>query len=49
MGSAIKNKGVQLCLDAVLDYLPEPTDMKNKGFLEKEVEGEKVEEPIVFD
>ena len=29
MGSAYKNKGVQLLLDGVRDYLPCPTDVAN--------------------
>ncbi|GGH85403.1 elongation factor G [Pullulanibacillus pueri] len=41
-GSAFKNKGVQLVLDAVIDYLPSPIDVPPiKGFLadsEEEVE-----------
>ena len=33
-GSAFRNKGVQLLLDAVVDYLPSPTDMAAvQGFL----------------
>ena len=34
-GSAFKNKGVQAMLDAVLDYMPAPTDIPPvKGMLE---------------
>ena len=43
-GSSYKNKGVQMMLDAVIDYLPAPTDVPNiKGTVEG-VEGE-VERP----
>src|SRR5574343_123545 len=43
-GSALKNKGVQLVLDAVIDYLPSPLDIPAaKGI--KEDSGEEVECP----
>jgi elongation factor G len=31
LGSAYKNKGVQKLLDAVIDFLPAPTDIRNTG------------------
>ncbi|MCL1990010.1 MAG: elongation factor G [Defluviitaleaceae bacterium] len=41
-GSAFKNKGVQLMLDAVIDYLPAPTDIESmKGELEDGTEAER--------
>jgi elongation factor G len=39
-GSAFKNKGVQALLDAVIDYMPSPTDVPPiKGILDDESEG----------
>ncbi|MBN8443855.1 MAG: elongation factor G [Gammaproteobacteria bacterium] len=42
-GSAFKNKGVQAMLDAVIEYLPSPTEVKAiKGINEDESEGERI-------
>lgn len=41
-GSAFKNKGVQAMLDAVVEYMPAPTDIPPvKGILENDSEGER--------
>lgn len=33
MGSAYKNKGVQLALDGVIRYLPSPNQKENIGYI----------------
>lgn len=47
MGSAYKNKGVQLALDGVLDYLPNPLEKDNMGYEPKE--GKEVKVPLLPD
>ncbi len=46
-GSAFKNKGVQLILDAVVDYLPSPTEVKPQP--EIDLEGHETGEFAVVD
>ncbi len=46
-GSAFKNKGVQLILDAVIDYLPSPTEVKPQP--EVDLEGNETGEFAIVD
>lgn len=50
MGSALKNKGVQLAMDAVAAYLPSPSEVQNFGFvLDKSSQEEKKIEYVIDD
>lgn len=49
MGSAYKNKGVQLALDGVIKFLPSPPEKENYGFItKKDKDNNKVEEKIIL-
>ena len=44
-GSALKNKGVQFMLDAVVDYFPAPTDLPPAKGIDKKTDEEVIREP----
>lgn len=46
VGTAIKNKGVQLLLDGVVDYLPSPNDMKYTAL---DADNDETEVPLTTD
>eukprot|EP00494_Astrolonche_serrata_P008816 UN08860 len=46
MGASLKNTGVQLLLDGVLDYLPPPQDVENKAIQVDEKTGDEKEIPL---
>lgn len=46
MGAAAKNKGVQLLLDGVLDYLPSPADIKT---IAMDAENNEIQVPLTSD
>ena len=44
-GSAYKNKGVQKLLDAVIDYLPAPTEVENTAYVQEDGEEREISIP----